>query len=521
MEFTKRGNINPGFHGDSKADRRATEVENTLRTIFRRCVQCPDVTPSCPKCAPDETCSLTSISCSACPSTRCIKTGTLGGNSGPNNKPPVGAIAGGVIGGVVLILAVTFLVWRFCIRNRRREYDEQAWSEYDEAAEKSRDRFTMNKDARASTHTVGSIASTVLTRASNVIQIAYIPGVTNRSPPQSPGFMVPPVPPLPLASINSSAASTPPINQEQHFFMPGDLRDSTWSGVTDDESRHSIAPSLARDLARDSVATTVFRDTAVISPTPTQTALRGKAAVVSVKPGSATPPGASTPRNGTPSLTPSEFQQDKSGLAISNSSVVARSLSGKARTKKSPSPQIRVPTRMNSVENSTDDAPSQSAAVQRSASKTDSIASHSRGRKYLASGKADNISSREDDDVPERSRRYLSEKQQRESTPLTIIEDSPTAGQGPFADRGHPSPSTGSSSAISPELPSRNPAREGGEGPSHRHKKSSSLSGLIQEATRRASQAPAHGGLGSYETIPNSAKRDLSPFSDENEVNGS
>lgn len=126
----------------------------------------------------------------------------------------------------------------------------------------------MRRDARASTHTVASIASTVLTRASNIIQIAYIPGVTNRSAPSTPGLLVPPVPPIPIAL---SDAGTPRYEQE-HFFMPGDLRDSTYSALSDRTS-----------YARTSVASTIYGKNAVVAPVPAQTVIRGKAAVVSVR----------------------------------------------------------------------------------------------------------------------------------------------------------------------------------------------------------------------------------------------
>lgn len=138
----------------------------------------------------------------------------------------------------------------------------------------------MRRDARASTHTVASIASTVLTRASNIIQIAYIPGVTNRSAPSTPGLLVPPVPPIPIAL---SSASTPRYEQE-HFFMPGDLRDSTYSGISDRTS-----------YARTSVASTIYGKNAIVSPVPAQTVIRGKAAVVSVKSNGANTPGDLTP----------------------------------------------------------------------------------------------------------------------------------------------------------------------------------------------------------------------------------
>ena len=151
----------------------------------------------------------------------------------------------------------------------------------------------MRRDARASTHTVGSIASTVLSRASNIIQIAYIPGVTNRSDPGTPGLLVPPVPPIPIA-LSNSAASTPRFEQE-HFFMPGELRDSTYSGISDRTS-----------YARTSVASTIYGKNAIVSPVPAQTVIRGKAAVVSVRSNGTNSPGDVTPP--VPSVDYSRYQ---------------------------------------------------------------------------------------------------------------------------------------------------------------------------------------------------------------------
>lgn len=182
------------------------------------------------------------------------------------------------------IAAVTYLVWRYCIKTQRQEYVQDNWIEEQEGESAAEKEFTMRRDARASTHTVASIASTVLTRASNIIQIAYIPGVTNRSQPSTPGLLVPPVPPIPIALSSSSSANTPSFEQE-HFFMPGDLRDSTYSGISDRTS-----------YARNSVASTVYGKNAVVSPVPAQTMIRGKAAVVSVKSnGPGTPSGTLTP----------------------------------------------------------------------------------------------------------------------------------------------------------------------------------------------------------------------------------
>jgi hypothetical protein len=181
----------------------------------------------------------------------------------------VGAIAGGVIGGVLAIGIVTYFVWRYCVKAKRAQYSQGEWEEdVNEARESEEKHISMRRDARASTHTVGSIASTVLTRASNIIQIAYIPGVTNRSGPSTPGVLVPPVPPIPIA-----LSSTPTTaDDSDHFFMPGALRDSTYSGISDRTS-----------YARNSVASTIYGKNAVVSPVPAQTVIRGKAAVVSVK----------------------------------------------------------------------------------------------------------------------------------------------------------------------------------------------------------------------------------------------
>lgn len=212
----------------------------------------------------------------------------------PKDTTNVGAIAGGVIGGIAAIAIITFIIWKFCLKGKRRPITESDWQEVDMATqhEKEDNDFQSRRSARASTHTVASMASSVLTRASNIIQIAYIPGVTNRSGPGSPDLLVPPVPPIPSMSP-SSGMSSPYTGSEQHFFVP-DFRDSMASYST--AGRTSIAPSVAQ---RASVASTMYRQNAIVSPLPAQTVVRGKAAVVSVKStGSSSPadtPGAETP----------------------------------------------------------------------------------------------------------------------------------------------------------------------------------------------------------------------------------
>lgn len=251
---------------------------------------------------------MTSQSCDACATTKCIaapntNTSPPASSSGPN----VGAIAGGVVGGVVALGVILFLIWWFLVRPRRA--DAKAEREKSNA-------FSVQRSARQSTQ---SIASTVLTRASNVIQIAYIPGVTNRSPPETPASLVPPVPPLPGA--------TP----DQHFFMPGDLRDSSWTAMT---GHQSVSPTL-----RSSVATTVYRNDAIVSAVPAQQIQRARPNIVSVHngpsdSGNSTPtqpvPVMITPKDApaVPAITSSQLAKAEA-TKHAGSSIVARQVVAK------------------------------------------------------------------------------------------------------------------------------------------------------------------------------------------------
>jgi hypothetical protein len=311
---------------------------------------------------------------------------------------------------VLAIAAITYLVWRFCIKTKRQQYEQEDWTEDREESLAAEKDFTMRRDARASTHTVASIASTVLTRASNIIQIAYIPGVTNRSAPSTPGLLVPPVPPIPIAL--SSAASTPRYEQE-HFFMPGDLRDSTYSGISDRTS-----------YARTSVASTIYGKNAVVSPVPAQTVIRGKAAVVSVKPN-----GANTPGDLTPPVPSVDY--------------------GKYGVGGPPSPAFSVgSTFLNSASAATQMKPT----VVRVAS--------SQNKTSAASSIADDEAAQHRSLLP------------RDSNAITIIDDTPSLEQGPFSDPPQP-----------------------------RQKSNSSLSAVIEEATKKSE-----------------AKKDSTPFGDEHEI---
>lgn len=239
----------------------ASPAPGTL--IFARqnpgCVQDCAV-PTC-NCSADEDCQMIAQTCDSCSKVQCNAKTT---SSTSKTSSGVGAIVGGLFGGLAAAGLIGFVVYTRCIKKKKARMSMAA-----SAAEKEND-FGMLKSARASTHTVASIASTVRTRASNVIQIAYIPGVTNRSGPSTPSHLVPPVPPLP------GMATSPVTSQYPRSPLAGDFQFSA-----DDILRGSM---YTVNDNRSSVATTIYGQNAVVSQPNIIRA--GKAAVVTVKSGS-------------------------------------------------------------------------------------------------------------------------------------------------------------------------------------------------------------------------------------------
>ena len=85
-------------------------------------------------------------------------------------------------------------------------------------------------------------ASSVLTRASNVIQVAYIPGVTKRE--GSGEELVPPIPPSPASSDNSLHTFAHALGDDRLIFKQGGLRDST-SFRDNTSNKSSIASGVS------------------------------------------------------------------------------------------------------------------------------------------------------------------------------------------------------------------------------------------------------------------------------------
>lgn len=268
-------------------------------------------------------------------------------------------------------------------------------------------------NAQGSRKSTNSIASTVLTRASNVIQIAYIPGVTNRSPPDTPS-LVPPVPPLPGAA------------PDQHFFMPGDLRDSSFTEMSND--RRSGAPSVSPSL-RSSVATTIYRNNAIVSPMPAQQVMRTRAAVVSIHGNQPTQTATITPPDApaVPAITPAQLAKagvtnaNNSGDNNNNSSIVARPMMAKP---------VMVKTVGGKKKNS-NDTPAVQAIEEQSEPSSSAPVSRSASTKQQADPAASGFddSSDEEDEPSGKGAKATKSTEQ----PPTVAEASEE--QGPFTDR--------------------------------------------------------------------------------------
>lgn len=416
---------------------------DVLRTLLRRCVECPSDQPSCPTCKSDETCSLLPQSCDQCASTTCVKINQFAGQISENKaSTPLGPIIGGVVAGIVCILVALFCLWYFCIRPRRRK---DTWD-----PPEKRDQTNLTRN----TSRTQSVASTVFTRASNVIQIAYIPGVTGRSPPVSPH-----VPPMPTLSGNNTAASTP--QPDTHFFMADDLRNSTWSDTSVDP-RISLAPSLARA----SSATTVYFENAA-PPMPAQQAFRAQANMVSVKQGSSgTSTISTTPARSSPLV---QGGNTTKPVNINNSSIVARNVTARPIEVKKSSSANKVPTLGNLARQNS----------QRSAN-------------TVNTAKAGPIF----------------EGLEVVTSPVTDIADSP---QSPPALRTRPSDmSLGapSASGISAVLPADGPL---GRSTPQARPDSGGLTAMIEDAIKNASAA-------SKSPRPGNVRNDSGPFSDIHEL---
>ncbi|KAK5008072.1 hypothetical protein LTR28_004470 [Elasticomyces elasticus] len=536
---------------------------NALRIFSRSCVDCPPQTPTCPTCADGLVCSFISRSCTACPRATCVPNPNPAlRSSGPN----VGAIAGGVIGGVAVVALLTYLVWRFWIRKRRQDWNKELQDEWEEADDVAaakaahpsngarRSTFREQRDDRMSTHTAASFASSVFTRASNIIQIAYIPGVTNRdgsllNSANKNAALVPPVPPIPAAhgpppnSPFSAHSGSSEGRGDALFFKPADLtRDSTYSNgsSTDTRStmysttsgRHEPRISITPSLARSSVATMMFRNDAVADPMPAVPAMIGRPTMVSVKssttispvetPGSVTPTGASNSAN--------ENAQDKGKKPInflipsqssgSNPPATSSSLRSNASAARPISLTLTKKGRF----------PVRSASDVSTVQRSDSDRTANSTRPAVPSPLALEEASESDSDADTEEHATRARQNLINDAPLL----SPSQYNDGFADavRIPASASRPTTVPFAQRIPEANQSAYGsmsrsigasGAGRSAM----GGLSAVIEEATRRASRVPSHEGLGGRNDGSRESLRGVrsgmgdgeeSPFDDRNAV---
>lgn len=401
------------------------------------------------------------------------------------------------MGGVIVIVIVTYLVWRFCIKKRREEFEENEWRKSGQLTEKDVEEFARQRNARASTHTVGSIASSVLTRASNIIQIAYIPGVTNRSIESSPDLLVPPVPPIPAASISKSNLSSPQPGQDQHFFMPSDLRDSTFSGYSDDARTSFARSSIAPTIGRDSIATT-YQNNVVVNPLPAQVIARGKANAVSVKSSGKNSP-IDTPRSMTPPMPPINYERHGQLHPNTSGTIVARLGVPKAVTvTRSPLSNHTTATSSStsSIPQTTEASPNIYENPQPPLVKLERQASLLDGSRHTADSSTFDDASTDDDESP--AEQSLIGRDRRSRTQEWGLGESSESKQSGFKSPLSAPNLRQSHEQSTPFSSSESPSRlVPGDALRQSHQRSGSLNQIIEEAARRASRDPRHGGLGS------------------------
>lgn len=472
------------------------EAERALRTVFKRCVSCPEnVNPTCPSCAKNEICSLVPSDCNNCAQMVCVRNpNPLPSSSGPN----VPAIAGGVVGGIAFVAIVVFLLWRFYIKKKRaqQELEAEEWEEDDIAAQKTTQSFqAMHQDA-ASTRTRGSLANSMLSRMSNVIHIAYIPGVTNRN-----GNDSTPVPPIPAARRDQAARSPLANDDGALFFRPGDLRDSTYSGISDFADRRDTTytrASITPSLARSSITSAIYTNNS--EPMPAQQVVRAAPRMVSVKTSSSGgTPSSETPGAGSASR-PTTSGSDTAQFA-------ANTPAGKGKPVQVMMPGQTDRSATGSVKSNASYGKAQQIVV--AGGKNKGRFPISREGSSSSSKHTPSVSSPLAEGGPPTSPERLKD---RSPTVLSPINASPSSQppESPFFDA---SESPAAPSPAAPAIPAVRPnpyasmtssvtrsredrARGGGRGPG-------ALSAVIEEATRRASEVQSIAG-----------KRDSSPFTD-------
>lgn len=162
---------------------------STVSSSTDGCVECSNNSTTCPVCEDDEYCVTTSLTCSECPRTYCAKksttssgaasTSTVGSSSSSSSSSTkVGAIVGGVVGGVAflaVLVALGLFYYKYYTRKRSAMASEDQFSEKPPMLRDPSNPGLMKRRNRNSAATIQT------STASNILPVAYIPGVTTSS----------------------------------------------------------------------------------------------------------------------------------------------------------------------------------------------------------------------------------------------------------------------------------------------------------------------------------------------------
>jgi len=95
------------------------------------CVTCPPNPPACPACDNGEVCQITSQSCTQCAQSLCIQASSVGNLStsptDPTAGPNVAAIAGGIVGALVVAGCVAGGLFWYVRKKKRATRDMDVW----------------------------------------------------------------------------------------------------------------------------------------------------------------------------------------------------------------------------------------------------------------------------------------------------------------------------------------------------------------------------------------------------------
>ena len=166
------------------------------------CVICSGA-PACPECNSDEQCTMTTQTCFECPRTYCVSISEAY-NVTETRKSLSSAEIGGIAGGLsgfffILIMSGLYYCYRRFKLNSISDFEYGINEEMKELTKfVGGDGETINEEInetsdnvnkRYSQHSLSTMTNSVLTKASNVLNIVYVPGVTSSRPTKPPSIL--------------------------------------------------------------------------------------------------------------------------------------------------------------------------------------------------------------------------------------------------------------------------------------------------------------------------------------------